>query len=530
MWGFEDYLQEVLRVCPDRTAVIDETSRLDYRQYAEKIDQVARGLVALGVGEGDRVAILLPNIVEYPILFFSASKIGAITVHYNTRWRAREIAYVLEDTRPTVIFMASQIMKTDYQEMLEAVLANSSALEHVVIVGGKPKIPAMTFRQFLEKGQDVQEATLAAHNVEKGQNVATIVYTSGTTGRPKGAMLLETNMIRNAAAWTRRLGLERGFVQGLFAPFYHAGVWAGGAVLTLYNMGTLVMDVFEPERVLKRIASERINFIGGVATMFSMMLNHPDIDSYDQTSVRWGVLGGGPVPVDVIRKAKKKWGIDFVISYGLTESTNGNATTTLPGDTETHMTQTVGLPMEGYKIRIVDKERNQLPAGQVGEIAIKGLVFKGYWNNPEETEKVLDKGGWLYTGDLGAIDDDGYLRIAGRVDEMYIRGGENVYPVEVEDVIQSHPTVLIGAVMPIPDPTFNQVGRAYIVLKSGAPCTEAEIIRHCLDRLANFKVPQEVVFRNELPLTGVGKVMKKTLREEIRKEFSPRDPQSFENP
>ncbi len=518
MWHFDDYLQEALWVCPERTAIVQATTCLNYREYCEKIDRFAKGLLSLGVKSGDRVALLLPNIIEYPVIFFASSKIGAITTPINTRWRASEIEYALNETQPKIIFMASRIMQTDYQEMLGSILKNCQGLEQVVILDGEPKISAITLNEFIQRSQEVNDVTLQRFNDNKEQGIAIIIYTSGTTGRPKGAMLLEKNIIFNAAAWTRRIGFEKGLVQGLFAPFYHAGVWAGGAFLMVYNMGTLVMDSFEPEKCLQIIEKEKVNFTGGVATMFTMMLNHPNVDKYDQSSLRWGVLGGGPVPVEVIRQAKKKWEIDFIISYGLTESTNGNATTTLQGDTEAHMTETIGLPMEGYKIKIVDQERKELPRGKIGEIAIKGPIFKGYWNKPEVTARALDKEGWLYTGDLGVIDDDGYLKITGRVDEMYIRGGENVYPIEIEDIIHTHPKVLICAVMPIPDPIFNYVGRAYVVLKEGADCTEEEIIEHCRERIAHFKVPKEVIFRKELPLTGIGKVMKKILKEEIERE------------
>ncbi len=519
MWQFDDYLQEALWFCPERTAIIQGDHRLTYKEYYERIQQVVKGLISLGVQSGDRVGILLPTVVEYPVIFFAASMIGAITAPINTRWRASEIVYALDDIRPKVLFMVPRIMKTDYQELLGSDLTDITGLEQIIFLEGEPEISALTFNEFIQKGSSIDLDELKAHQKAKNEQVAIIIYTSGTTGAPKGAMLLERNIIHNAAAWTRRLGLEKGLVQGLFAPLYHAGVWAGGAFLMVYNFGTLLIENFEPSKCLKLTEKEKVSLTGGVATMFSMMLNHPDIDRYDGSSLRWGVLGGGPVPVEVIHQAKKKWDVDFIITYGLTESTNGNVTTTLPGDTETHMAETIGRPMEGYQVKIVDQERKELPSGKIGEIAIKGPVFKGYWNQPAETEKVLGPDGWLYSGDMGFVDEDGYFRITGRADEMYIRGGENVYPIEIEDVIHTHPKVLICAVMPIPDPVFNHVGRAYVVLKRGATCTDDEIIQYCREKIAHFKVPTEVVFRTELPLTATGKVMKKTLKKEIGEEF-----------
>ncbi|MBT3312591.1 MAG: acyl--CoA ligase [Desulfobacteraceae bacterium] len=519
MWQFDDYFQEAIWTCPERTALVDSRKRINYREYAESIDQVAKGLIALGIKSGDRVAILLPNIIEYPVLFFAASKIGAISVHYNTRWRAPEIEYALNDTTPKILFMASKILTNDYQEMLGPVISKCSWLENVILIDGKPEISAITYEDFLEKGNEVDSSAFDISKAEKNQDVATILFSSGTTGRPKGVMLTEENLILNAGAWSRRIGIQKGYIQGFFLPLFHAGAWSGNVFMAIYNLGTLVLDVFEPERTLEIIEKEKISMMGCVATMISMMLNVPDLDKYDCSSLKLGLIGGAPVPVEVVRQAKEKLDMDFMIIYGLTESTNGNILTTLIGDTEVHKTETIGLPIEGYHVKIVDKERNESPRGEVGEIAIKGPIFKGYWNNPEETGKKKDKDGWLYSGDLGMIDQDGYFRISGRRDEMYIRGGENVYPVEVEDVIQKHPKVLYCAVLAIPDPVFNRVGRAYIVIKQGVTCTEEEIITHCRERLAVFKTPKEVIIRDELPLTGVRKVMKKVLKAEIEKEF-----------
>ncbi len=520
MWKFDDYFHEALMVCPERTGLVHGDRRLTYREYDQAVDRFAKGLISLGVESGDRVAVLLPNMLEYPLIFFAAAKIGAISTPINTRWKASEIEYLLKDTQPCVLFMVPKITKTDYEEMLKPILPQLPDLRHVVFIEGEPGIPAITLDRFLETGQSVDDRALEARKEENQQDVAVIIYTSGTTGRPKGVMLLEQNILLNAAAWTRRLGINRGFVQAIYAPLFHAGVWAGGVVFMLYNFGTLVIDHFEPERILRLVEKEKVNYLGGVATMISMMLNHPKVDQYDGSSLTVGVIGGGPCPVEVIRQAKKKWGIEFVIPYGLSESTNGNVTTTLPGDTEIHMTETIGVPMEGYHVRIVDQERKEVPQGVIGEIAVKGPIFKGYWNKPAETEKALDRKGWLYTGDTGFVDEDGYFRITGRVDEMYIRGGENIYPVEIEDVIHTHPKVMICAVVAIPDPVYSYEGRAYIVPKAGVTCTPGEIIDYCKDKIARFKIPKEVVFRNELPLTGIGKVMKSSLKKEIAEEFA----------
>lgn len=258
--------------------------------------------------------------------------------------------------------------------------------------------------------------------------------------------------------------------------------------------------------------------LGGVAAMAAILMLMPGFEEYDLSSLRFLFMGAGPCPPEILRDVKEKMGADTVIGYGLTESTMGNVTTTLLEDSEEHKLHTIGLPLPGVEVRVVDENRREVPRGEIGEIAISGeTVFLGYLNHPQETARVLDGEGWLYTGDLASMDEDGYLRMAGRSKEMYIRGGENVYPSEVEEVITRHPQVMLAAVIGVPHPVYGEVGRAY-VMSPGGGVTPDEIKEWVAERLADYKVPEEVIIRDMLPLTPVGKVLKKELEKEIRRE------------
>jgi fatty-acyl-CoA synthase len=307
-------------------------------------------------------------------------------------------------------------------------------------------------------------------------------------------------------------------VVGVFFPLFHAAGAIGGVVGCATLKATMVLDDFSPAEVLRYIQEEGITVLGGVAAMVAILKATPGFADYDLSSLRFLFMGAGPCPAEILKDVRELMGADTVVGYGLTEATMGNVTTTLLDDSEEHKLHTIGVPLPGVEIRVVDGNYVEVPRGEIGEIAIRGAtVFKGYLNMPEDTAEVLDDEGWLYTGDLAFMDEAGYLHMAGRKKEMYIRGGENVYPSEVEEVITRHPQVMLAAVIGIPHPVYGEVGRAYVMSPGGA-VTPEDIKEWVAQYLADYKVPEEIVIRDMLPLTPVGKVLKKALEEELRQE------------
>jgi acyl-CoA synthetase (AMP-forming)/AMP-acid ligase II len=309
---------------------------------------------------------------------------------------------------------------------------------------------------------------------------------------------------------------------GVFFPLFHAAGMIGGVVGCAALKATMVLDDFSPAEVLQYVQDEGITVLGGVAAMVAIFKATPGFENHDLSSLRFLFMGAGPCPPEILKDVKELMGAETVIGYGLTESTMGNVTTTLLDDTEEHKLHTIGLPLPGVEVRVVDENRREQPRGEIGEIALRGeTVFKGYLNHPEETARVLDEEGWLYTGDLAFMDEEGYLHMAGRSKEMYIRGGENVYPCEVEEVIVRHPQVMLAAVIGIQHDVYGEVGRAYVMSPGGA-VTPEEIKDWVAQHLADYKVPEEVVIRDMLPLTPVGKVQKKILEDEIKRSMNPK--------
>jgi len=512
-------LDEAAAEYPDKTAIIHRDRRIPYAEYRDEVDLLARGFIALGLEPGERVGLLMPTVPEHAFAFQAVIKAGGETVLLNSRLQAEELEYLLDDAKPAFLVMDPLFRDTDFAAMLAQPIADRPYIREVVTLGDTDSFPHLAWGELREKGRESggEELRRRQEADDEGRSV-TIIYTSGTTGVPKGAMIGAGNIKFNLDAWYERLDVDENDVVGVFFPLFHAAGTIGGVAGCASLKATMVLDDFSPAEVLRYIQDEGITVLGGVAAMAAILMFTPGFEEYDLGSLRFLFMGAGPCPPEILKDVREKMGAETVIGYGLTESTMGNITTTLLDDSEEHKLHTIGLPLPGIAIRVVDESRREVPRGEIGEIAIKGeTVFKGYLNRPEETARVLDDEGWLYTGDLASMDDDGYLRMAGRSKEMYIRGGENVYPCEVEEAITRHPQVMLAAVIGIPHPVYGEVGRAY-VMAPGAELTPEDVKAWVAEHLADYKVPEEVVIRDMLPLTPVGKVQKKILEEEIRRE------------
>ena len=510
------YFEAASQRFPQKVAIVNRGYRIKYEEYHQVVNEIAKGLIRLGVQRGDNVGIFLPNIWEYPVVFLACEKIGVSTVLINFRYQAQEFEYVLDDARPKVLFWVEQYLDKDFMNILGEIILKNPNIKKVVTLTPSERsirLSSVSWPELIAQGKLISDAALSERSLGRSSaDVVTIIYTSGTTGRPKGAMITHRVIISSLTTFQKRLGYDHNDVIGNFMPLFHAAGIFNGCTGALLGQLTMVLDHFDAGRSLSYIQEEKISFFHCVSTMVALQLNHPDFSKYDYSSLKKIYMGGGPCPPEILRQAQDKMGVKTIVGYGLTEAGSGSATTTLLDDPEELQLYSIGIPAEDLEVRIVNEERQEISRGQTGEIALRGpCVFKGYLNKPEETKAVLDENGWFYTGDMGWQGEDGYLRIVGRKKEMYIRGGENVYPAEIEFIVQKHPKVLYCAVIGIPDSIMSEEGRLYVVPKPGTGLNAIELMEYLKANLARYKVPKEIVFREHLPLTPLGKVMKKEL-------------------
>lgn len=491
---------------------------------------MAANLLARGLDKGDRIALLLPPRPEFGIAYVAASRAGLVTVGVNPRLAAPELAYVLADCGARAIVMIDRFGGRDYSGWLQSVRRNLPALERIFVVNservdlpvdsGGLSVPAGSGLDSLSSvlrnpaSEDLRRLAEIERTLRPEDPVA-IVYTSGTTGKPKGALFAHRSL--EAVSRTRHeMGTgrgERALSSG--APFAHIGFMTKITAHIEDLQTTVILDSFHARSVLETVERERITYLGGVPTQWSLLLLDPELSRFDLSSLHAGAIGGAPFTPDLVREIRRRFRIRLTTRYSCTEIALG--TGSRPEDPEDLLAETVGRAGSEVELRIVDEGRRALPVGEVGEVAVRSpAVMLGYWNRPEETREVLDEEGWFYTGDLGVLDEKGYLRLRGRKKEMYIRGGYNVYPVEVESVLSRHPKVAEVAVFGMEDPVLGERGFAVVVPRHGTdPPTLDELRRFCCEHLADYKAPDFVEILAELPLNSMYKVDKKRLRAEV---------------
>jgi acyl-CoA synthetase (AMP-forming)/AMP-acid ligase II len=513
-----DFLAKHARDIPASEAIVFKNRRITYEVYHRESDRVAAGLLAAGIARGSRVGIYLSTRPEYLYIYMAAVKIGAIAVPVGRRFTPPEIRAIVNDAGISILFTMQGFGGMDFVKNVEQIRQEVPSLQRVVMLDDPSAYPSATpFDDFLRAPGP--SMTKAASAVSPG-DTALLIYTSGTTGAPKAAMITHGNIISYSRGMIRSTGVARGDSMLLNVPLNHVGgaVMAAMSCLSLGNR-LAMMDSFIPEDALKIIEREKISIVGQVPAQYAIELLNPNVSRYDLRSVRVAIVSGQPCPADLIRRIRGGMGMQPRNAYGLTEA-GGAITFTGPEQGEDKMMNTVGLPIDGIEIAVMDDLNGMLPNGQIGEIAVKGAtVMPGYWNRPEENRLAFDALGYFRTGDMGMLDNDGFLVLSGRKNEMYIRGGETVYPPEVEEVITLHPAVLQVAVMGRPDPVMGEVGRAYIIPRPGATLTTEELKEFLSDKIARYKIPEDIIVRNNLPLTPIGKVKKLDLYEEIKREF-----------
>lgn len=502
-----------------KDALVCKDRRVTWAEYNRQTDLAAMGLIKLGVKRGDRVGVYIPNWPEFLFTYLGAAKIGAITVPVSWRFTPQEIKFVINNAEISVLVMADGFFGMDFVKNLEAIRAELPTLKQVIILNKeKASGGIISWEAFLAE----PEPELAKYKGEvEPDDPALFLFTSGTTGVPKASVLTHRNLIAYTDGQliaSKFEGTDETLLLNI--PLNHVG-GAVMAVIACLNAGNklVIMDMFDPEKTLQLIQDEKVTVIGQVPAQYAMELLNPNVDKYDLSSIKVAIVSSQPCPSELIMAIKNKLGVMPQNAYGLTE-VSGAITFTQIEHGEEKLKHTVGVPINGIDLAIMDPDYNILPRGQVGEIVIRGdAVMKGYWKRPDEDKRVFDKKGYFHTGDMGTLDGDGYLSIVGRKKEMYIRGGENVYPPEVEEAIAQHPDVFMVAVVGRPHPVYGEVGRAYVIPKPGTQPTAEAMKGFLKDKLAGFKIPEDILFREQLPLTLLGKVKKLDLYQEIEKEF-----------
>ncbi|MBO6718478.1 MAG: AMP-binding protein [Rhizobiaceae bacterium] len=496
------------------TALEDGAATFTFVELDSMRRRVARAMIAAGIGNGDRVMIWGPNSWKWFATALGLVSVGAVLVPVSTRFKGAEVKDLIERSGATVMFSCGEFLGKYYPDQLP-IEARAMLRNLVVFDGARPG--EASWDDFLAAGELVTPDDQVARESEVGpEDLCDLLFTSGTTGYPKGVMYGHRQCLKVLDAWATRVGIGRGDRVLVIPPFFHAFGYRSGAIVSMMRGAVLIPHLtYDADEILKRVEREKVSVIPGPPAIFHGMLQHPKMKEFDRSSLRVGITGGAVVPSTLIRRMREDLGFAGVVNgYGLTEC-GGYGTMCSADDSDEQIANTAGKPFPGTEVRIMDEDGTLLPDGKPGEIVIRGyLVMKGYFNDPEATAKTIDAKGWLHTGDIGYFDGNGDLRIEDRLKDMYITGGFNCYPAEIERLMSAHPAIGQIAVIGVPDERMGEVGKAFVVLRPGASATEADLIAWAREHIANFKVPRYVEFREALPTSPQGKVLKTELRNE----------------
>jgi fatty-acyl-CoA synthase len=507
-------LERTVARFPDADAVVSrhQSVSFTYAELNEGVDRLARALMAAGLEPGDRLGIWSPNCVEWLMLQFATAKAGVILVNINPAYRTTELEYALGQSGCRVLVAASSFKTSDYEAMVEEVRGNLPELERTVFLG------TTGWDELLAEAGGTSEDALRERSAGlQFDDPINIQYTSGTTGFPKGATLSHHNILNNGffiGEFCRYSEADRVCIP---VPFYHCfGMVLGNLACTTHGACIVLPEAaFEPRSVLEAVEAERCTSLYGVPTMFIAELDHPDFDQFDYSTLRTGIMAGSPCPVEVMRKVIERMHMDEVtICYGMTE-TSPVSTQTGADDPVERRVSTVGRVHPHVEVKIVDPvDGRVVERGDPGELLTRGYsVMLGYWNDPERTAEAIDRAGWMHTGDLATMDDEGYVNIVGRSKDMIIRGGENVYPREIEEFLYTHPEISDVAVIGVPDERYGEEIMAWVQVREGGSASEDEVREFCKSKIAHYKVPRYVWVVDEFPMTITGKVQKFKMRE-----------------
>ncbi|HRI22419.1 MAG TPA: AMP-binding protein, partial [Panacibacter sp.] len=498
---------------PKREALISvqQNYRATYSEFWQQVTAVAKAFIATGVQKGDRVAIWSPNRYEWVLVQYATARIGAILVNVNPAYRTSELAYVLEQSGASVLISALTFKGSDYKSMIEASGSLYDNLRGVIFFD-------KDWQQFLNCANKISDATLqAVENTIQFDDPVNIQYTSGTTGFPKGVTLSHYNLLNNGYFIGKRLGYTEEDKVCIPVPFYHCfGMVIGNLCCTSHGACMVIpAESFEPLKVLEAVQKERCTSLYGVPTMFIAELQLPEFGNFNLSSLRTGVMAGSPCPVEVMKKVQSLMHMkDVQICYGMTE-TSPVSTQTCAGTPFEKQVSTVGAVQDHLEIKIIDPETGALQERNTpGELCTRGYsVMLGYWNNAKATAEAIDQSRWMHTGDLATMDDEGYLNIVGRIKDMILRGGENIYPREIEEFLYTHEAIADVQVIGVPSEKYGEEVMAWIKLKSDYAVTESDLLNFCSKQIAQYKIPRYWQFVDGFPMTVTGKIRKIEMRE-----------------
>jgi fatty-acyl-CoA synthase len=512
-------LAETAARFPDRLAVVfrEQGVRWSWKEFANEIEAFATGLQEIGLRKGDRVGIWSPNRVEWLVTQFATARLGLVLVNINPAYRLSELEYALRVSGCRAVVSAQEMKSSKYLEMLQTVRPQTPGLEWIVRMGGGRTPDMLNYADVLAKGRGgaIRDEPLDC------QDPINIQFTSGTTGSPKGATLTHHNVVNNARFIAQALNFSEADRLCIPVPLYHCFGMVLAVLACVSTGATMVFpgEMFDPGAVLTAVSEERCTALHGVPTMFIAELAHPDFKTFDLSSLRTGIMAGSPCPIETMRQVVSEMHMSEVtIAYGMTETSPVSFQSSTTDALERRVT-TVGRIQPCLEAKVIDQSGQIVPRGETGELCVRGYsVMRGYWDDPVRTAEVI-KDGWMRTGDLATLDNEGYCNIVGRAKDMLIRGGENVYPREIEEFLFRHSKVQSAQVFGVPDQKYGEEICAWIVLKPGNDCTEDEIREFCRNQIAHYKVPRYIRFVQEMPMTVTGKAQKFMMRERMIEEL-----------
>ncbi|AGL02709.1 AMP-binding protein [Desulfoscipio gibsoniae] len=524
---------------PYNEAVVypDRNIRYTYRQFQQQCNRIAKSLMALGIKRGEHIALLAPNIPEWVLLQFACGKMGAVLTSVNTNYKVFELEYLLRQSDATTLIFSSGIKDSNYVDMVYELCPELRGsmhgrlnckrlpmLKNLVFIGDESHPGIFDWQDVLAMGDEITDDELVARQSSlEPDDVINMQYTSGTTGFPKGVMLTHTNLVGNGYSIGKCMGFGPDDRLCIPVPMFHCFGCVLGTLACVSHATTMVMiESFSPVKVLEAVEKERCTALHGVPTMFITELEVLEKQPFNTSTLRTGIMAGSPCPIEVMKAVVEKMCMrEIVITYGQTEAAPGITMTRTDDPLELRVS-TVGKALDGVEVKIVDPENGEeVPAGVQGEICARGYnVMKGYYKMPEATAAAIDQEGWLHTGDLGIMDENGYLRITGRIKDMIIRGGENIYPREIEEFLYTYPQVKDVQVVGVPSEKYGEEVMAFIQLKAGSRVSVEDIKNYCSGKIARYKIPSYIHFVDGYPTTANGKVQKFKLREMGIKELS----------
>jgi len=523
-WGTTPMLvRSAAQAYGDHPAIVDGEVTLSYAQLHQKVAEVAKAFIGAGVEAGDRVAIWAPNIWEWPVAALGLQSAGGVLVPLNTRYKGTEAAYILGASRAKILLTVEGFLGNDYVSMLRAAATDLPHLHRIVVLRGDVSGGAMSFEEFLASGagvtQDALDQRVAALRPD---HLCDLLFTSGTTGAPKGVMCTHAQTLRASCDWGSVGGLRSDDRYLVVNPFFHSFGYKAGIIASLCKGATIYPEpVFDVPRIMAAIERHRITTLPGPPTIYQTMLNHPDFDPARLSSLRLIVTGAAAVPVQMIQALRDQLGVETILTaYGLTEVT-GFASSCRPGDDPETISNFSGRAYPGVELETRRDDRTRCDPMEPGEIMVRGYnVTQGYFEDPAKTAETIEPDGWLHTGDVGVMDERGYLRITDRKKDMLIVGGFNVYPVEVEGLLLDHPDIAQAAVVGVPDERMGEVGVAFVVPTSGTTPDPEELRLWAREHMANFKAPTQFIVVDVLPTNPSGKVLKYELRDRAAAEMN----------